>query len=122
AKEYSKRGVRFYGVHPDPDVKADDAAKHATEYHLDFSILLDPNHAVTRPAGIEVVPEAVVLSPRGDILYRGRIDDRYSADGKRREEPASRDLDDALKAILAGKAPPVARTKAFGCPLPAPAK
>jgi hypothetical protein len=69
-----------------------------------------------------VVPEAVVLSPQGRILYRGRIDDRYTADGIRREVPTSRDLEAALTAVVAGKQPPVARTKAFGCPLPEPAK
>ena len=75
-----------------------------------------------RQAGVKVVPEAVVLSPKGSVLYRGRIDDLYTPDGKRREEPKTRDLEEALQAVLAGKPPPVAQTKAFGCPLPQPVK
>lgn len=122
AKAFTGQGVLFCGIHPDPNVTTEDAVKHAAEYRLDFPILLDPTQAVTKQTGVKVVPEAVVLSPAGHVLYRGRIDDRYSPEGKRREEPSAHELEDALLAVLDGKTPPVAETKAFGCPLPAPAK
>jgi peroxiredoxin len=119
---YSPRGVVFWGVHPDPDVTAATAAKHAAEYGLKFTLLLDPKQVLAKQTGVRVTPEAVVLSATGEVLYRGRIDDRYTPNGKRREEPTIRDVQNALDAILAGKRPAVAETKAFGCPLPAPAK
>ena len=122
AKTFADKGVAFYGIHPDPDVTAALAAKHAAEYRLPFPILLDPTQAVTRQAGVAVVPCAVVLSPDGVVRYRGRMDDRYSADGVRREKPTRRDLEKALEAVLAGKALAVVETKAFGCPLPQPVK
>jgi peroxiredoxin len=122
ARAFADKGVLFYGVHPDPDVKAGDAAKHAAEYRIPFPVLLDPTQAATRQAGVAVVPSAVVLSPRGEILYRGRIDDRYTPEGVRREVPTTRDLENALRAVAEAKAVPVAETKAFGCPLPEPAK
>jgi peroxiredoxin len=121
-KAFAPRGVRFYGVHADPDVTAETAAKHAAEYGLRFPVLLDPAQRVVRQAGVAIMPTAVVVSPAGQVLYRGRIDDRYSPEGKRREEPTSHDLEAALSAVVAGKAPPVAETKPFGCPLPPPAK
>jgi peroxiredoxin len=120
AGHYASKGVRFYGIHPDPDVTAKIAAKHAAEFGLPFPVLLDPAQRVARQAGITVVPSAVVLAPSGRILYRGRIDDRYALDGKRRDEPKRRDLEEAVRAALAGKPPPVAETPAFGCPLPQP--
>jgi peroxiredoxin len=120
AKSYAARGVAFYGVQPDPEVTPADAAKHAAEYHLSFPILMDPTQRLARQAGVEVVPEAVVVTPAGEVLYRGRIDDRYALDGKRRDEPRVKDLHNALEAALAGKAPPVRQTRAFGCPLPDP--
>jgi peroxiredoxin len=122
AEGYAGRGVLFYGIHPDPEVTAEIAAKHAAEFRLPFAVLLDPTQGVATQAGIKVVPEAALLSPQGRVLYRGRIDDLYTADGKRREQPKTHDLEEALKAVLAGKAPPVARTQAFGCPLPLPVK
>jgi peroxiredoxin len=120
AEKYSPRGVAFYGVHPDPDVTPAAAAKHAADYRLSFPVLLDPAQIVSEQAGVEVTPEAVILSPEGQVLYRGRIDDRYSVRGKRRDEPRVKDLELALDEILTGKSPSVAETKAFGCPLPEP--
>jgi peroxiredoxin len=122
AKAFAERGVIFYAIHPDPDVTAGDAAKHAADYRILFPVLLDPTQVVTRQTGVERVPSVVVLAPDGTILYRGRVDDRYTADGVRREVPTTRDLENALNAVTDGKAPPVAETKVFGCPLPAPAK
>jgi peroxiredoxin len=120
ASKYSARGCAFYGIHVDPDVTAEEAERHSKDYKLTFVILLDPAHQVVRQTGVKVVPEAVLLSPEGRVLYRGRIDDLYGLDGKRREEPTSHDLEAALDAVLAGKAPPTAETEAFGCPLPRP--
>jgi peroxiredoxin len=122
AKAFAGKGVLFYGVHPDPDVTAAAAAGHAAEYRIPFPVLLDPTQAVTRQTGVQVVPSAVVLSPGGEVLYRGRVDDHYTPEGVRREVPTTRDLEDALRAVAQGKAVPVARTKAFGCPLPEPAQ
>lgn len=122
ATTYTGKNVLFYGIHPDPDVTAEIATKHAAEFRLPFPVLLDPAQNVARQARVKVVPEAVILSPKGQVQYRGRIDDLYTSEGNRREEPKRRDLEEALKAVLAGKAPAVAQTVAFGCPLPQPIK
>jgi len=122
ARAFAGKGVVFYGIHADPDVTAKEAAAHAADYRLPFPVLLDPTHAVTRQTGVKVVPEAVVLSPDGRIVYRGRIDDRYNLNGVRRENPTTRDLENALTAVLAGRVPAVREAPGYGCPLPAPAK
>lgn len=120
ASAYGPKGVTFLGFHPDPSVSIAAARKHAVEYRLRFPIILDPDQKMAGQAGATVAPQAVVLSPTGEVLYRGRIDDRYSTDGKRRDEPRSRDLEKALQAILAGKKLPIRETKPYGCPLPEP--
>ena len=57
----------------------------------------------------------------GMVVYRGRIDDTYALDGKRRDRPSTRDLRDVLDAISRRQdAAPIVRP-AFGCPLPKPA-
>jgi peroxiredoxin len=120
ARAYRTRGVLFWGVHPDPDVTPAAAARHAREYRLDFQVLLDPRQDLARQAGVRVTPEVVVLSPTGEVLYRGQIDDKYAATGKRRLEARTRGLETALHAVLARKKVSVPRTRAFGCPLPRP--
>jgi hypothetical protein len=116
--KYATAGVACYGVHCDPTITAAEVASHAKEYGLAFPMLLDPEQVLAQGSGVRVTPEAVVVSPTGKVLYRGRLDDRYSTEGKRRDEPTVRDLENALTSILAGTAPTVSETKAFGCPLP----
>jgi peroxiredoxin len=120
AKAYAGKGVGVYGVHPDPDLTAAEAARHAADYRLTFRVLLDPKQSLARQAGVETVPQVVVVARSGKMMYRGRIDDRFSLDGKRRDEPRVKDLELALDAVLDGKDPPTKQTKAYGCPLPEP--
>lgn len=118
SQEYASRGVVCYGLHVDATITAEEAARHAKEYGLPFVILLDPRQMVAGMAGARVTPDVVVARADGTIVYRGRIDDRYSVQGKRRDNPTTHELVDALEAVLAGKEPAVRETKAFGCPLP----
>lgn len=122
AGEYTKGGVVFYGVHCDPDLTAEQARRHATEYKLPFPILLDPTQELARAARVTRVPTAVLLSPTGVVLYHGRIDDRNIGTGKARAEPTRRDLAEAVAETLAGKRPSVPRTPVVGCELPTPRK
>lgn len=120
ADKYSPRGVACWAVHCDPTIDAASAAAHAKEYGMTFRVVLDPAQVLAQPAGVSVTPEAVVALPAGKVLYRGRIDDRYSSDGKRRDVPRVHDLEAALEAVLAGGEPKVNQTVSFGCPLPKP--
>jgi peroxiredoxin len=117
ARRYGPAGVLFCGISADPDETAASAAAHAREYGLTFPILLDPRERVARQAGVSVTPEAVVLLPDGQVAYQGRIDDRYTADGRHRPTASIHELERALEAVLRDESPPVVRTKAFGCPL-----
>jgi len=121
-EEYAAQNVAVLGVHSDPSVTAKTARDHAAEYRLPFPILLDARQEVAHALGITTVPETVVLLPTGTVIYRGRVDDRYSADGKRRDTPRSQELRAAITAGLAGKSPAITQTKAFGCLLPTASK
>lgn len=72
--------------------------------------------------GITVKPEAFVLSSKGELVYLGRIDDRYADFSKRREQVTSHDLCDALEAILAGNPVAKPRIPAIGCDIDLPKK
>lgn len=120
AKAARERGVLVLGAYPDPEVDAAAGLAHGREYKLTFPCLLDPEQKLARSLGVRVTPEVAILSNKGELLYLGRIDDRFAPDGKRRAEPTTRDLRDALDAVLAGKPVATPRTVAFGCPLPRP--
>ena len=62
-----------------------------------------------------ITPEAAVFAPDREMVYRGRIDDRYVDFGKTRARATRHDLTDALEAVLAGESVPNPRTEAVGC-------
>jgi peroxiredoxin len=117
---YSTRGVAFYGVHSDPDVGAAVARQHARDYGFDFPMLLDPTQTLANRTGVNLTPTAVILSPAGELLYRGRIDNRYLDFGKYRDAGVKPDLRLALDALIAGKLVAEKYTKTIGCALPPP--
>ena len=59
-----------------------------------------------------------MLAANGDVLYRGRIDNLYAALGQKRPRATTRDLREALDAILAGQPVPHATNQAVGCLIP----
>jgi hypothetical protein len=117
-KDHAGKGVRFYAVHVDPELKPAEARAHAKTYGLTCPVLIDAQHRLVKATGATVTPEAALLTPDGKLAYRGRIDDTYADLGKRRVAPNRRDLLEALAAVLAGRAVKPARTEALGCPIP----
>lgn len=118
--EYAPKGVAVFGIYPDPTLELKAAARHGKDFELRFPLLLDPQQRLVRKAGATITPEAAVFNPAGRLAYRGRINDLYVDLGKKRFPPTTRDLRDAIDAVLAGKQPPVPRTKAIGCFIPEP--
>lgn len=107
--------VAFLLVYVDPDESNEAIRRHLEEYGYTLDVLRDPRHELVRLTGVQVTPEAALFSPGGHLLYRGRIDDRYSDFGQRRLEPATRDLEEALEAVVQGKLGQTVTTEAVGC-------
>lgn len=118
AADFAPRGVRFALVYADPAFAAEDVRRHVTDFGYELPAWLDPEGRLVRHAGATVTPEAAVVAPDGEVLYRGRIDDRYADFGKLRAAPTTRDLRAALAAVLAGRQPDPRVTEAIGCFLP----
>jgi peroxiredoxin len=117
-QDYKDRGVAVYLVQVDPDLKVEKARQHAIDYSYTMPVIIDRKHELVKRTGAEMTPEAAVLLPDGELIYRGRIDDRQAALGKRRPAATEFDLRDTLDAILAGKKLEPRTTKAVGCYIP----
>ena len=115
AQAYAARGVAFYGVQGDATIADDDVRQHVKEYAYAFPYLFDRDESLATFTGATSTPEAAVLSPGGELLYLGRVDNRLEDFGKQRTQVTEFDLREALDAVLAGKAVPHTRTKALGC-------
>jgi hypothetical protein len=117
---YGPRGVSFLAVHADPRVSEETARRHANEFELPCGVLLDPRQELARSVGATVTPEAAVLDRDGNRVYLGRIDDLFYGFGKRRAAPTTRELRDALDAVLAGRPVAEAHVPSLGCEIPPP--
>lgn len=113
--EFTDKKFDFVLVHADPDVTLDAARKHQQEYQITWPIALDPGNLIARRVNAKVTPEAIVVDSKGEIVYRGRIDDRHQDYGRKRPAPTTHDLQLALAAIRDDRPIPVAETKAVGC-------
>lgn len=114
-EEFSSRDVIFYLVYVDPNQSSDEIAKHRESYAYPCMAVRDIGHELVQQVGARVTPEAVVVDRRGNVVYRGRIDDRFVDFGKTRQTPTRDDLSLALNATLSGRVVELPVTKAIGC-------
>lgn len=110
-RDYAARGIAVVGINSNKTEPAAEVAAHAKEHGFAFPVVKDDGNKVADAYGAQKTPEVFVISPKGDLLYHGRIDESQD-DPKGVKSP---DLRNALEAILAGKPVPAAETKAFGC-------
>ena len=116
ATEYGGKGVHFLGVFPNASSSPDLVAEFAQKYGLTFPLEIDSEQTITRRMGATITPEVVIYDHRiGQVLYSGRIDDRYLKVGQRRRHVQTSELEDALKAIRSGRPVAVREVPATGC-------
>lgn len=106
--------ARFYLIHSDPAVTPEIALQHADLFQVKLPVLLDREQKLAVHAGASVTPEALVVVG-GEVRYRGRINDLYLGPTKRQRAATTRDLRDALEAVLAGRPVPEPQPPAQGC-------
>ena len=109
-RDYSTKGVKFIFVNANQNETAEDVAAHAKSVGFVFPVYKDPNNALADRFDAQVTPETYVIDSNGILVYHGQIDD--SRNEKRVQQQSLRI---ALDVVLAGKAPGIAETKAFGC-------
>ncbi len=114
-REHSSAGVRFVFVYPNADEGADAIRRHQADYGLAGEACRDPGHALARQLGASKTPEVVVLTPQGEPVYRGRINDQYLALGQGKPAPTRHDLAEALDAFRSGRPPSGLAQPAVGC-------
>ncbi len=122
AREFGPRGVTLVGAYADPTLAPDVLRRHAAESGLAFAVADDRAQQLAHELGATYTPEAFVFSREGQLLYRGRIDDRVQGFGPARPAAAHEDLRAVLAALVAGQKGPFPNQPGFGCALPEPVK
>jgi hypothetical protein len=120
AARWHGKPVQLFLVHVDPECSAAAARRHAVDYELPGTVLLDPAQVLAASVGATRTPEAAVCTAAGTV-YRGRIDDQWRALGSRAPAATTHELADAVAAALAGARVAQPWPAAVGCLLPEPA-
>lgn len=113
-RDYSSRGLIFFTVFVE-SISVADAKQHLKEFQLEMPGIIDKT-VVVKLAEAKAVPTAAVFSPSGELVYSGRIDDRFPSLGVLRA-PRTFDLRQALDQFLSGKPVTKSRTSVVGCVL-----
>jgi thiol-disulfide isomerase/thioredoxin len=124
--EYAAKGVRFVGISPnapsalridelgysDVGDGFDDMKTRAKNAGYNFPYLYDgEKETASKLYGPISTPHIFIFDAQRRLCYNGRIDDQENP----AKTPQSLDARNAIDALLAGKEPPVAVTKTFGC-------
>ncbi|HEV3216945.1 MAG TPA: redoxin family protein [Vicinamibacterales bacterium] len=112
---FEPKGVRFWLVYPNPADTTALIRAHLQAFGYPDIALRDARHDLVKLAGPTVTPEAAVFDAKGNLVYLGRIDDRFVELGRERPVAGKHDLEDALASTLAGKRVAASTTQAFGC-------
>lgn len=101
-KRYADQGVQVIAINSNLSDDAEAIATHAKEFEIPFPVLNDEKQEVADLFAAQRTPEAFLVDRRGNVVYRGRIDDRFGYT-YRRAEAKRHDLEEALKELLAGR-------------------
>jgi thiol-disulfide isomerase/thioredoxin len=108
--------ARFVLVYPVPADTPEMIREHKKKFAYSIESIRDTDQKLVKMTHVAITPEVAVMS--GDqLIYRGRIDDRYVELGRERPKATQHDLEDALTATLAGKPIAQRETQAIGCVL-----
>jgi hypothetical protein len=107
--------VGFRLVYPNRDERPDAIRSHTNEFQLTMGVVRDPEHLLVKRCQATVTPEVAVFSSAGDLLYHGRIDNRYVALGKERPVATEHDLEQILQKIIHGQRLRPSFKRAVGC-------
>ena len=114
-RKYSRKGISFWLVYPDPDESVAAIREHQRQFQLALPALRDGEQRLVKWAHASVTPEAAVFTKDGTELYHGRIDDRNVEIGETRAEPRVRDLEVVIAKYLGGDVTITPATRAVGC-------
>lgn len=120
-QRYHNQGIGFVAINPNDDeaYPEDNFDKMKEErFNYPFPYLRDESGEVAQSYGAVCTPDTFIYDQDQKLVYRGQIDDeRPNSDSplSDKDDSYSRDLKDALEAILAGHQPAPEQKPSVGC-------
>lgn len=114
--DYQDQSVQMVAINSNetdnhPTDSFEHMVEHAKQIGMTWPYLRDESQEVARAYGALRTPHFYVFDPQRTLKYTGRMDDAPREPGKE----TTRELRDAVDAVLAGKTPEVPLTNPIGC-------
>jgi peroxiredoxin len=114
-RDYSGRGVTLIAInsnddHNYPEDSFEKMIQRSKEKGFNFPYLRDETQDIARKYGAICTPHVFAFDQQRTLQYKGRIDDNRNV-----SEVKTKDLRNALDAILENRTPQVQETRPFGC-------
>lgn len=109
-RQYQPQDVRFLLVNANGNEPVEQVEDFAAAIQMPVPIYLDRGHVVADLLHAHLTPEAFLLNRQGEVIYRGAVDDH-----RNQARVRVRPLALAIAAGLAGRRPPYAEWRSFGC-------
>ena len=114
--DYLRKGVSFVAINSNddanyPEDSFENMVKRSKARGFNFPYVRDESQDIARKYGAICTPHVFAFDKDKILQYKGRIDDNW----KNPSEVKTRDLRNALDAILEDKTPQVQETRPFGC-------
>ena len=119
-KEWTDKGVIWLTVISSSPgsqgyVTADQENDYLQKMHaVPTAAILDPKGDIGHLYSAKTTPHMFVISPQGQLIYNGAIDDKATTDPSD-VNGANNYVSDALQEAMSGKAVAVASTRPYGC-------
>lgn len=113
--QFDEASVGFYGVIAGVHYSKEEVDKFVEIYKVRFPVLLDPDMQLADFFGATATPEAFAVNARGDVIYRGAIDNWAVDLGQHRSVITGHYLMDALNSFIRSGDVPTKETRAVGC-------
>jgi hypothetical protein len=108
--KFGQQGIEFVGFFPNDGETRRDIEKYMRERSYTFEWDLDLGGELAKRHGVEGVPTAVVLDPRGEMVYLGAIDDNKIDENVRNPY-----VERVLEGLVRGERLKFQKTDYFGC-------
>ncbi|KYP13338.1 redoxin domain-containing protein [Flavihumibacter sp. CACIAM 22H1] len=101
ADEFASQ-LQVIGIIPGKSFSTKETRQFAAKYKLQFPLLIDEKMELVKMVQASTTPEAVLLTEKAELIYRGAIDDWAVDLGKKRTKASREYLKDAIKQTVAG--------------------
>jgi peroxiredoxin len=112
AKAYAAKGVVWLAINSTYYMNREKDAAWAEQKQIAYPVLGDHDGKVGKAYGAKSSPHMFVIDAKGNIAYRGAIDN--DPDGEKKEGLVNY-VAQALDAVLAGKPVAIPETRSYGC-------